>query len=97
MLLAVEGFPDELAEGAWGNGWWALQCKRFRGRGAGGVNGGEDATSSSDCVAQIREVDFLRQNDPTLRLEVGRESFDATTVVIGMNGGDDKPEGPYEP
>jgi hypothetical protein len=40
VLLMVERFPDELAKWAWWNRWWALQCKCFRGRGAGGVDSG---------------------------------------------------------
>ncbi len=40
MFLMVERFPDELAKWAWWNRWWALQCECFRGRGAGGVDGG---------------------------------------------------------
>jgi hypothetical protein len=61
------------------------------------VDGGEHAASSSNRVAQIREVDILRRNNPTLRLEVGRERFYAATVVIRMNGGDDKPQQPDKP
>ena len=92
LLLVVEWFPDELTKRAWRDQWWPFELQGLDSRSIRQVDGSENATSSSDCVAQIWELNIFRRSNPTLRLEVGSESFYATTIVIWVDSGNNNPE-----
>jgi hypothetical protein len=96
MFFAVEWFPDEFAKGAVRDWRWLLELQGLNSRSTRRVDGGQNMTMSSDCVAQSWEGTIVGLNNPSLQLEVGNERFDATTVVIWVDSGDDNPEQTYE-